>query len=391
MALLLLAVIYIVFISLGLPDGVFGGAWPAIYTTLGVPVGWGGVVSLVVTLMAIVSSLSAATLVKRLGVGLLLLISTVLTAIGLLGYSQAHEFYWLVILAVPLGLGSGAIDAALNHYVAIHYKAHHMNWLHACWGVGASVGPVIFAAVLVNSHDWHKGYVALGLIQAAIVAVLLLSLPLWSRVHVRKAADASEEADMHDVKFGLLAKDRIVQFSFLTFLLYVGIEVGIGLWLASYLVQIQGIAIETAALWTGVYYGAITIGRVFTGFISFKVSNAHMVRVGIAVSILGALLLVLNLAPLTSLAGIILIGLGFAPIYPALIHATPERVGANKSAKVMSLQMVGASVGASIIPPLIGLISGVTSLLAFAFIMPIVLLGLLLSTERVNRAIHTRL
>lgn len=384
MAVLLLVVIYIVFISLGLPDGVFGSAWPAIHTSLGVSVGLGGIVSLIATLLGIVSSLSTPVVVKRLGVGLVLLISTLLTAIGLLGFSQAHEFYWLIILAVPLGLGAGAIDSALNHYVATHYRAHHMNWLHAFWGLGATVGPIIFAASLIRSGDWHSGYLTLGLIQAGIVVLLLASLPLWAHVRERKHTENPEDADMHDVSFGLLLKDRSVLFSFLTFCLYVGIEVGIGLWLASYLVQIQGVSTETAAIWTGVYYGAITIGRIFTGFISFKVSGTHMIRAGILVSLVGALLLVMNISPVASIAGIILIGIGFAPIYPALIHLTPERFGKNKAAKVISLQMVGASVGASIIPPLIGFISGWTSLLAFAFIVPLVLIFLLLGTERVN-------
>lgn len=388
MALLLLIVIYIVFVSLGLPDGVFGSAWPAIHTSLGVSVGLGGIVSLMVTLLGIVSSLSTPIVVKRLGVGLVLFFSTLLTAIGLIGFSQAHEFYWLVLLAIPLGLGAGAIDSALNHYVATHYRAHHMNWLHACWGVGASIGPMVFAASLARSGDWHSGYLTLGLIQGVIVLILFVSLPLWSRVHIRKSTPEPEDADIHEVKFSLLLKDRGILYSFLTFVLYVGVEVGIGLWLASYLVSIQGESKETAAVWTGIYYGAITIGRVFTGFISFKASSTYMIRAGILVSLLGAILLLVNIAPVVSIAGIILIGVGFAPIYPSLIHATPERFGKSKSAKVISLQMVGASVGASIIPPLIGLISGLTGLLAFAVIVSLALIALLVSTERVTKNIN---
>lgn len=390
MALLLLVVIYIVFISLGLPDGVLGSAWPAIHVSLGVPVGVGGIIALVITLMGIVSSLSTTWLVRRLGVGPLLLVSTILTTIALIGFSQASAFIWLVLLAVPLGLGAGAIDAALNHYVATHYKAHHMNWLHAFWGLGATIGPMIFAVTL-TSGGWRSGFWVLGLIQAGIVLLLLLSLPLWTHVHERRQKANPEDADLQDVKFSLLLKDRMVRLSFLAFLLYVGVEVGIGLWLASYLVNIQAMSNETAALYTGAYYGAITITRIFTGFISMKIPGKLMIRVGVLVSFLGALLLVMNVAPAVSLIGIIVIGIGFAPIYPTLIHLTPERFGKNKSAKVISLQMVGASVGASIIPPLIGFISGATSLLAFAFIVPFVLLGMLLATERQNKTIHRRL
>lgn len=383
-ALILLIIIYVVFISLGLPDGVLGSAWPAIQQALSVPLGWGGFIALVATVMTIISSLATASLVRRLGVGMLLTISTGLTALALLGFSQVSAVEWLVLLAIPLGLGAGAIDSALNNYVANHYKAHHMNWLHAFWGVGATLGPIIFAASLATTGDWHAGYLRLGIVQIGIVIVLLLSLPLWGKVRQRKVA-SQEDTVLSDVTFALLLKERAVRYSFLAFLLYVGIEVGAGLWLASYLVKVQSVSVETASFWTGVYYGAITVGRILTGFISFKVSSRHMIRAGLIVSLIGVLLLVLHLAPAASLIGIVLIGLGFAPVYPGLIHDTPERFGAKKSAKVMSLQMVGGYIGASTIPPFIGLLSGSMSLSVFAYIIPLTLLCLAISTEQLNR------
>lgn len=384
MALVLLIVIYVVFIGLGLPDGVLGSAWPAIRQDLKLHVELGGLIAVVVTCMTILSSLATATLVKKLGVGLLLAVSTGLTAVALIGFSQVDSLVWLILFAVPLGLGAGAIDSALNNYVANHYDAHHMNWLHAFWGVGAAIGPIIFSAALVTSGGWHNGYSTLGWIQAGIVALLVLSLSLWSKVHQRKQTHDDERVDPAEIKFGKLLKERAVFYTFIAFLFYVGIEVAVGLWVASYLTNVQSVAIEAAALWTGLYYAAITVGRALTGFISFKVPSKQMIRYGLIVALVGILLLVMNIAPAISVIGISLVGLGFAPIYPGLIHAAPERFGARKSAKIMSLQMVGGYLGASLIPPAIGLISGMTSLLAFAFIAPLMIACLILSTERVN-------
>ncbi|RYF28725.1 MAG: MFS transporter [Chloroflexi bacterium] len=368
MPIFLLVIIYLVFVSLGLPDGVLGGAWPSIQSSFNAPLPTGGYIALVITFMTIVSSLATAYLVKRLGTGKLITISTALTALSLLGFSQAVSIEWLFLLAVPLGLGAGAIDSALNNYVANHYDAHHMNWLHACWGIGATAGPILFATSLASSGDWHSGY-----------------LTLWAKVKPRKATEAQSENDFSDIKFSLLIKQRPVLLSFISFLLYQGIEVGIGLWIASYLVSVQSMALETAALWTGVYYGAITLGRIGTGLISMKVSSKQMIRFGLLISICGAILLSIDIHSIASFVGIGLIGLGFAPIYPSMIHATPERFGANKSAKIMSLQMVGGYTGASLIPPIIGITSGVFSMAVFAFIVPATLLLLVVSTELMNR------
>lgn len=390
MTILLLIIIYLVFISLGLPDGVLGGAWPAIQSSFDAPLPFGGYIALVVTSMTIVSSLATAHLVKKLGVGKLITISTALTAFSLLGFSQAPAIEWLFLLAVPLGLGAGAIDSALNNYVANHYDAHHMNWLHACWGVGATAGPILFAVSLASSGDWHDGYIILGLIQISIVATLLLTIRLWTKVQARKVAASQNESDFSDIRLSLLIKRRPVLLSFISFLLYQGLEVGIGLWAASYLVNVQSLSLETAALWTGVYYGAITLGRIGTGVISMKVSSKQMIRFGLIIALSGAVLLCINIHPIASFIGIGLIGLGFAPIYPGMIHATPERFGASKSAKVMSLQMVGGYTGASLIPPVIGISSSVFSIAIFALIVPAILVLLIVSTELVNKLLNVK-
>lgn len=390
MATLLLIVIYLVFISLGLPDGILGGAWPAINQSLHAPVGLGGVISLVATSMTIISSLATAWLIKKLGVGLLLTVSTALTVTGLVGFSLADNVYWLFILAIPLGLGAGAIDAALNNYVANHYKAHHMNWLHAFWGIGATLGPIIYTFALTNTGDWHRGYLYLGIIQAAIVGLLLLALPLWRKVRENGLHIQDEvHIDPSDIKFVRLLTDRGVQAAFLSFLFYVGVEVALGLWLASYLVAIQQIPVELAALWVGVYYGAITVGRILSGFIVMKTGNEFLIRFGVIAAIVGIVLLLTNLSPVISAIGIVLVGIGFAPVYPGMIHETPHRFGKAKSAKVMSLQMVAGYIGATTIPPMMGLLATVISLNAVVIIALLVIIGLFVSTE-VTKRISTR-
>lgn len=386
MTFLLLAVIYVVFISLGLPDGLLGSAWPAIQASFHAPVGLGGALALLATLMTMVSSLSTSFLIKKIGTGPLLVISTALTAGALLGSAQASSLYWLFLLAIPLGLGAGAIDTALNNYVATHYKAHHMNWLHAFWGLGAALGPVLFAVSLANTGDWHAGYGTLGVLQAGIVVLLAVSLPLWNRAQ-NSHPQQDTGNDFTEASYGLLIKDKAVLLSFLTFLLYVGIEVGIGLWLASYLVSIQNVAIEVASFWVGLYYGAITVGRVFAGFVSFKIPGTITIRAGMILAIVGALLLVAHVHSTVTLLGIVLVGIGFAPVYPSLIHETPARFGKRASAKIMSLQMVGSAAGASIIPPLIGLFSNQFSLMAFAVIVPLVLIMQLITSEYINKLV----
>lgn len=341
----------------------------------------GGVIGLVVTLMTIASSLSTSFLVRKIGVGWLLTASTTLTALSLLGFSQASSVIWLALFAIPLGLGAGAIDSALNDYVARHYAAHHMNWLHAFWGVGATLGPIIFAASLAQEGDWHEGYMRLGAIQGVIILLLVCALPLWSKVKQRQPTEENPSLDPSNITFKMLLKDRRALYSTTTFLLYTGIEIGIGLWLASYLVAIQSTSVKTAALWAGLYYGAITVGRIVTGFVSFKVATTTLIRYGLVVALCGTTLLLLNVQPAVSLVGIVLIGCGFAPVFPGLIHSTPRRFGHAKASKVMSLQMVGGYVGASIIPPVIGLLAGMLSMRVFAVATPAILVTVIATTE----------
>lgn len=387
MSLALLIVIYIVFISLGLPDGLFGSAWPAIRDDMGAPLELGGVIAVLFTSMTIVSSLMTTAIVRRIGVGLLLAGSTALTIVSLIGFAYAPSVEWLLVLALPLGFGGGAIDSALNNYVANNYRAHHMNWLHAFWGVGATMGPVVFAMSLAAAGAWQAGYMNLGLIQLAILILIIASLPLWSMVRTRSKSTSQPTSDHRYIR---LLSRPLTRLSVIAFALYVGVEVAIGLWLASYLVEVKALAFETASLWAGVYYGAITVGRVICGFIALRASDRVMVRYGLSLAAIGAVLLFAVPGVETSLAGIVLVGGGIAPIYPALIHTTPQRFGRAQSSKVMSLQMVGGYLGAAVIPPLIGLLSGQISMQVFAVAVPLLLAGVVLVTERINRIVARR-
>lgn len=375
MATVLLLVIYLTFISLGLPDGVFGGAWPAIRESLHVPIELGGYISLAITSATIASSLLTSWLVRKLGIGALMIGSTALTAGALLGFMHAPSLAWLVACALPLGFGAGAIDAALNHFVATHYSARHMNWLHACWGIGATLGPSILA-VAIAQQQWQQGYLHIASIQLGIVALLLLALPLWSRVRAHVEAQASQAR----VTFRSLLALRPMQLTFAAFYLYTGIEVAVGLWLASYLVGTQHFSLELAAGHAAMYYAAIAAGRVIVGALSKHRTEMQLVMSGLCVGLAGAVLVGLDSTQVVTTVGVGLIGVGFAPIYPSLIHITPRRFGPTRAAKAMSLQMVAGYLGASTIPPLIGFAAGWMGIVVFAIIVPIVVALLVATT-----------
>lgn len=396
MATWLLVVIYLAFISLGLPDSLLGSAWPVMWPEMGASLGSAGILSMVIAGGTIVSSLASGTLLERLGTGRLTLISCFLTAGALLGFSMAPTMLWLVLLAIPLGLGAGAVDAALNHYVAANYKAHHMNWLHCFWGLGATMGPIIMSYYIADHNSWRGGYTAVAVIQFTLVLILLLTLPLWKRIAANHEPESAPSDMQHDQakSVPLQPVDKIktnvlrikgVKISLITFLFYCGVESMVGLWGASYLVGAKGITADTAAGWISLYYGGITIGRMITGFITLKVHNRVLIRCGQLVAIAGGVILLLPLPDVFSLAGFILIGLGLAPIYPGLLHETPTRFGRENSARLMGIQMAVAYTGTTFLPPLVGIIATQVSIGLFPLIVFVFLLTMLMSAEGVNR------
>lgn len=349
---LLLAVIYLSFISLGLPDGLLGAAWPTVYPEFGVPVSASGVIFITISVGTVISSLLSDRLTRRFGPGKVTSVSTALTAAALFGFAASDSIWALWFWSIPYGLGAGGIDAALNNYVALHYESRHMSWLHAMWGVGASVGPYIMGAVLTAGFTWNMGYVAVGIIQAILVAALFLSLPLWKR-SISEDAAASQPLTFRQIFAIPGAKELLI-----AFFCYIALEQTAALWASSYLVLDRSMDATAAAGFAGLFYLGITAGRILNGFLSLKLSDSALIRLGLAVTGIGILLLLIpGGGAFTALAGLVVIGFGCAPIYPCIIHATPEHFGAENSQALIGVQMASAYIGCVLMPPLFGLVA----------------------------------
>jgi fucose permease len=352
MASLLLAVIYIAFISLGLPDSILGSAWPSMYVEMNAPISYAGVITMIIAGGTIVSSLMSGRLVRRLGPGLVTAVSVAMTAVALFGFSLSSSFAALCAWSIPYGLGAGGVDAALNNFVALHYKSRHMNWLHCFWGVGATAGPYIMGLYLAHGFRWNSGYRLIGFIQAALVICLFLSLPLWKRKQYVQKTQAAH--------LGILNVLRIPGAipAMICFFCYCSLETSAGLWAASYMVIYKGIDAQTAAKWASLFYLGITAGRLLSGFISDRFGDRNMVRAGQLVAALGAVLLLLPVGSILTFTGLVMVGLGCAPIYPGLLHATPANFGAEITQSVIGIEMASAYVGTTFMPLVFGAIAG---------------------------------
>ncbi len=382
---LLLVVIYLAFISLGLPDSLLGPAWPTMYIDLAVPIHFAGIISMIVAGGTVISSLFSARLIARLGVASVTTGSVLMTALALVGFSFSHHFIFLCLLAIPLGLGAGCVDAALNNYVALHYKAKHMNWLHCFWGVGAAIGPIIMARQLANGESWNSGYFAVGSIQMALVLVLLLSIPLWIR------RSATLPGDHGDTKAGFKTLLRIagLKQALVVFFCYCSVEATFGLWGASYLVFARHLEPETAARLVSIYYVGITVGRFASGFIAGHLTNKQLVYLGQGIIVLGLLVLLLPFDA-ALLPGFLLIGLGCAPIFPSLLHETPRNFGEKHAQAIMGMQMASAYIGITLMPLLFGKLA---SYVDYSFLLGFIALMLALQivmTYNLNRSVSTK-
>lgn len=372
MTSLLLAVIYLAFIGLGLPDSLLGAAWPMIYPQFEVPVSSMGLISMIISAGTILSSLNSSRLTRALGAGKVTLLSTVLTAIALLGFGMSRSLWQLCFWAVPYGLGAGSVDAALNNYVALHYASRHMSWLHCMWGVGTIIGPSLMSAALTGGHGWSGGYLLTALVQGLIVAVLLLSLPLWGRPTSGNGSETETAAlSLREVLTIPGAKEVM-----LCFFGYCALESTAGLWAASYLTLARDIPAETAAGFAALFYLGITAGRAVSGWIAPHLGDDGMIRLGLWGIGLGLAALLLPGPAAVSLAGLVIIGLGCAPIYPSIIHSTPAHFGAHRSQAVIGVQMASAYVGSMAMPPLFGLMARQITPALFPFYL-LVLLGLM--------------
>lgn len=333
----------------------------------------------------IISSLFAEKLIRRFGASIITAVSVLATAASLFGISFAPSFWWVLALAVPLGLGAGAVDSALNNFVALHYKAKHMSWLHSFWGIGAFCGPLIIASYL-QVGSWRGGYLTISIIQFAVSALLFITLPLWKRPGITPGSDVMPKQEAITEPPAKRAM-RIpgVPMALITFLLYCSTEYTIGLWGSSYLVEGRGLTEASAARGVSLFYLGITIGRIFTGFLTARFSNKQLIRTGIFIVIAGALLLVLPLPTPLALASLVLMGLGCAPIYPSMIHETPRRFGAQNSQKVVGLQMAFAYIGSTFVPPVVGVLARSISVFLIPWFPLAYGIGMLLCSEALNR------
>lgn len=361
----LLALIYLAFISLGLPDSLLGAGWPVMHTELGVSVSFMGIISMVISGGTIVSSLLSDKLTHKFGTRTVTVTSVLLTVAALFGFSFSGSFSMLIIFAVPYGLGAGAIDAALNNYVALHYKAKHMSWLHCFWGVGAIISPFIMSFALKNLN-WNSGYRIVGFIQLAIALLLLVTLPVWKINKTESTADTK--------RVGLTAALKIkgVPFLLIGFFAYCAAEATAMYWASTYFTEVKGISGDRAASFAALFYIGITLGRFASGFITERLGDRRMILLGTGILACGIMILLIPVQSyVTAFAAFLVIGFGCAPIYPCIIHSTPANFGAENSGAIIGIQMASAYVGSTFIPPLFGLFGN-----AVGFsVMPVYLLA----------------
>ncbi len=356
---LLLAIIYLAFISLGLPDALLGSAWPTMSHDIGAQISWAGGISMVISAGTIVSALLSDRITKRFGVGKVTSISVALTALSLLGFSFAPNYIVLILLAIPYGLGAGGVDAALNNYVALHYESRHMSWLHCMWGIGASAGPYVMGFALSHGFGWSAGYQYIAIVQVILTVILFASLPLWNNRKSHKLLKPIQISKEYSKTLSYAEVLRIPGSKniLIMFFCYCALEQTAGLWASSYMVLHGGVSRVVAAGWASLFYVGITAGRFISGFLTMRFNDATMIRLGQLVMILGIIVLLLPLLNYIALvAGFVIIGLGCAPIYPCIIHSTPHYFGADKSQAIVGMQMASAYIGSMVMPAIFGFI-----------------------------------
>lgn len=354
---LLLTLIYVCFISLGLPDSLLGSAWPVLHAEINVPVSYAGIISMIISLGTIVSSLMSDKILHKFGPGKVTATSTALTAIALFGFSTSNQFWMLLLWSIPYGLGAGAVDAVLNNYVALHYKPQHMSWLHCMWGVGASISPYIMSFALVRLHNWNHGYLIVSMIQIFLSIFIFMSLPVWKNGKEGAPSSERQESESKPMSFREIFSISGAIPCFLMFFGYCALEMTTSLWASSYLVQNRGISPETAAGFASLVYIGITVGRGINGFLAMKFSDRFLIRMGLGIICTGILFVFIPSHTFFALAGFVIIGFGCAPVYPCIIHMTPDVFGKDKSQAMIGVQMAFAYTGFLLMPPLFGFIA----------------------------------
>ncbi len=383
----LIVIIYIAFISLGLPDSITGSAWPVMHGELGVPLSYVGIVTMIIAGCTIISGLTSDWLTRKLGAGLVTAISVAMTAVALFGFSVTESFLPLCFWAIPYGLGAGAVDAALNNYVALHYASRHMSWLHCFWGVGAATGPYIMSYALTSGEGWNNGYRIISVIQIVLTAVLFASLPMW-----KKRTDEAENGGEVKSK-GIIGSLKIkgVPLVLVMFFGYCALEATAGIWASSYLVEYKGTDAETAARFASLFYIGITVGRFVCGFVADKIGDKNLIRIGLVVIAIGLVMIMLPVEiNAVALIGLVSVGIGCAPIYPSVIHATPANFGKENSQAIIGIQMASAYVGTTFMPPLFGVIAENINIGLYPFYMAIFAVLMVICSEWLNKKVSER-
>ena len=388
MVQLLLVIIYISFISLGLPDALLGSAWPSMYREMGVPVSYAGIISMIISFGTIISSLQSDRLTKKLGAGMVTAVSVAMTAAALFGFSVSGSFPVLCLWAVPYGLGAGSVDAALNNYVALYYTSRDMSWLHCMWGVGTIVGPYVMGYALTNGMTWNRGYFIISVLQIVLSAALFFSLPIWRKME-KKGTEGQHESGTESRK-ALRLKEIIripgAKEIMVTFFCYCAVEQTAMLWGSSYMVLHNGLTAEEAASYASLFCIGITVGRFLNGFLMMRFQDDQMIRAGQAVIIAGIVTLLLPFGKVTAVGGLILIGLGCAPVYPCIIHSTPANFGADRSQALIGVQMASAYVGSCLMPPVFGLLANhISASLLPWYLLVIMLLMVIMYTNVIKK------
>ena len=386
MTLLLLFIIYIAFIGLGIPDSLFGTAWPAISDEFSLPVSWANFVTIIISGGTIISSLLSARIINRFGTAAVTAVSTTMTAFALLGFSVSQNILYLCLCAIPLGLGAGAIDTALNNYVALHYKASHMNFLHCFYGIGVSLSPFIMSFALSKS-SWQNGYFNVSLVQFGIALLTIISLPIWKKV--RHSVTNSQSSPTRTLPLKTMLRNPKVMTACMVFLGSCGMEYTCGIWGSTYLVRGKGAAVDTAALMITFYYVGIAFGRFLSGILARKLTSNQLIRAG-QITVLAALvLLILPLPYQVSAFSLFLIGMGNGTIYPNMLHLTPANFGEDVSQSVIGVQMAFSYVGILLAPAIFGLMAQYITISLFPYFILLCYVIMIVGTLKMNSIIKT--
>ena len=385
---LLLAIIYLAFISLGLPDSLLGSGWPVMYKEIDASISYAGIITMIIAGGTIVASLLSDRLIRKMGTGLVTAASVFLTAAALFGFSISNSFLMLCIFALPYGLGAGAIDAALNNYVALNYSSKHMSWLHCFWGVGASISPYIMSFALSQNMGWRSGYRIVSIIQIVLTFVMFIALPLWKN---KQTTEVEEVAKNAPITIKEKMKIRGIKEVMVAFCAYSAFEAMCCLWISTYLVECRSIESESAAAFASLFYLGITIGRFIIGFFADKLGDKILIRLGIGVILVGMLFVILPFnSYVPALIGFAIIGFGAAPVYPAFIHATPENFGRENSQAIIGMLMTSAYIGSTFMPPIFGFVAERTTVSIFPFWLLVLLLISLVISERLNKILSNK-